>query len=458
MNMIKTINNIINNNTIINKKETKMNNMRTKNSCGILRTILSCLWKAKVAARPVVEKSAALRNELKMPARQANVRPVFTAGQVVAATVKRVDATTAYFSVRGASSAVVSAKACVKSGSVPFGNLVVGQQVHVCVKAWYPQTRQLVLSGVKEIVRAVKAKNPTVCKKASASNYTARTTKPDYEPLPKGTVILVDGANLLHEFEPAEAPKVMRSVVDGLKEQGYDARIYLEHRAWKFFSFNQGSEEAGERFKSLCRELDVTIVGREADCAILQTMGSIANSVGLTNDRYADYAKAFPDIVGSSRLRGFSVTNIADKKLLSVDGLSKAVTVAEKVGQKELVSEVQTAEETASEEAVAERPSVVRNFTQAVKGGFCGYGNVLLSKGNVQGAIRCFKKSIARHQAEGYAGLAEICKHNGDVNSAKRYAQLGEKLSRRLREREIRNRRIAAERHRIGSSCYAKCA
>ena len=281
--------------------------------------------------------------------------------------------------------------------------------------------------------------------------------KPSYETLPKGTVVLIDGANLLHEFEPAEAPKVLRSVVDGLKEQGYDARIYLEHRAWKFMCFHQGSEEAGEKFKALCRELNVTIVGREADLAILQVLKTVPESVGLTNDRYVDYAKTFPDLVGTPRLRGFSVTKIDDLKLISVDGLSKAVKV-EQTEQKVQEPEESIVQDPVVKESVVERPQPVRTFSNDVKGGFCGYGNVLLAKGNVQGAIRCFKKGIARHQSEGYAGLAEICHSQGDAKGAIKFTQLGEKLQRRLRDQKLRKRRLWAERRRASSYAYALCA
>lgn len=281
--------------------------------------------------------------------------------------------------------------------------------------------------------------------------------KPSYETLPKGTVVLIDGANLLHEFEPAEAPKVLRSVVDGLKEQGYDARIYLEHRAWKFMCFHQGSEEAGEKFKALCRELNVTIVGREADLVILQVLKTVPESVGLTNDRYVDYAKTFPDLVGTPRLRGFSVTKIDDLKLISVDGLSKAVKV-EQTEQKVEEPEESIVQDPVVKESVVERPQPVRTFSNDVKGGFCGYGNVLLAKGNVQGAIRCFKKGIARHQSEGYAGLAEICHSQGDAKGAIKFTQLGEKLQRRLRDQKLRKRRLWAERRRASSYAYALCA
>ena len=293
---------------------------------------------------------------------------------------------------------------------------------------------------------------------ANARKHAFKPLKPAYETLPKGTVVLVDGANLLHEFEPVEATKVLRSVVDGLKEQGYDARIYLEHRAWKFYSFNQGSEEAGEAFKALCRELDVTIVGREADLAILQVLKTVPKSVGLTNDRYADYAKTFPDLVGTPRLRGFSVTKIDDLKLISVDGLAKAVKVSERVEQKVRVLEEPVVQDSVVEELVIERSHPVRIFSNDVKGGFCGYGNVLLAKGNVQGAIRCFEKGVARHQSEGYVGLAEICDRRDDAKTAAKFARLGEKLQHRLRDQELRKRRLWAERRRASSYAYALCA
>ena len=293
---------------------------------------------------------------------------------------------------------------------------------------------------------------------ANVRKHAFKPLKPAYETLSKGTVVLIDGANLLHEFEPAEAPKVLRSVVGGLTEHGYDARIYLEHRAWKFYSFNQGSEEAGEKFKALCRELDVTIVGREADLAILQVLKTVPKSVGLTNDRYADYAKTFPDLVGTPRLRGFSVTKIDDLKLISIDGLAKAVKVSERVEQKVQALEESFVQDPVAEELVVERPQPVRTFSNDVKGGFCGYGNVLLAKGNVQGAIRCFEKSVARHQFEGYAGLAEICHSQGDAKGAKKFTRLGEKLQRRLRDQKLRKRRLWAERRRASYNSYALCA
>lgn len=441
-----------------------MNSTKNRGLIGFLKAFFAGDEKGQANEKPVrnkrtaIEKTAAVHNDWKRPVQKEKIEAIFTEGQILSATVKRVDKVVAYFSVAGACSATVSAKACAKGAAVAFGDLAEGQQVRVRVKAWYPRTRQLVLAGVEEIVCAVKVKTPNIGKKAGTCDYAPRTAKPDYETLPKGTVILVDGANLLHEFEPTEASTVLRAVADGLKEQGYEARVCLEHRAWKFYSCHQGSEKAGEKFKALCRELDVTTVGREADLAILQMLKAVPKSVGLTNDRYADYAKTFPDLVGTPRLRRFSVTKIKDMKLISIDGLDKAITIAEQVEQKVQTIEESVGQEPVFEELVVERQQPARTFSNDVKGGFCGYGNVLLAKGNVQGAIRCFKKGVARHQSEGYAGLAEICDTCGDFKAANKFARLGEKLQHRLRDQELRKRRLWAERRRACGDKYALSA
>ena len=297
---------------------------------------------------------------------------------------------------------------------------------------------------------------------ANVRKHAFRAAKPDYEPLTKGTAVLVDGANLLHKFEPTEATKVLRSLSDGLKAQGYESRIYLEHRAWKFVSCHQASAADGEQFKTLCRDLDVTIVGRESDIAILQALKAVPNSVAVTKDRFDDYAKAFPEFVGSSRVRGFSVTRIGSETLISIDGLVEAIKVVEPVLEKSPVVEALPTVESEDEglEVLGFEPNTVRPraFTMNVAPGLCGLGNVLLMKGNVKGAERCFEKMAARHRCEGYAGLAEVWSNRGNDKMAEKYVQLGEKQARRQRDQRLRNRRIVAEHRRVGNNCYALCA
>ena len=375
-------------------------------------------------AAPAAKKVPARR-----PGKGRSVRPfvphaTFAPGQILSATVKRVDEAVAYFSVRGASSVVLSANACEKGGAVAFSDLAVGQRVRVRAKAWYPQTRQIVLDGVEGSISS---------EKVQEAHANPRPAKPEYEPLAKGTVVLVDGANLLGEFEPAEAANVLRSLSVGLKEQGYEAQIYLEHRARTFLIWHQGTEEAGEAFKALCRELDVVPVDREADLAILQTLSAIPNSVAVTNDRYRDYAKAFPELVGTPRLRQFTVACIGGKKLISVDGLARAITVAAPGGVAE------------TDGAAVERTQEATALAEEAPSEDIGYGGVLLAQGQMRGAIRCFEKDAARKRPEGYAGLAEICVRRGDVKKAAKYVALGEKLRRRLRDQKLRCRRLKAE-------------
>lgn len=260
-----------------------------------------------------------------------------------------------------------------------------------------------------------------------------RNVKPNYEALEAGSILLVDGANLLGSFDASEATQVLVSVAEGLKERGYGCRVFLEHRSWKYHAVNQSGDAERAAFESACKALGVTIVGREADLPILQMLRSVANSVALTNDHYADYAKVFPEMVGSSRLRGFSVAEINGQKLISIDGLSEAIPVA--------------------------RMRHVRSYTKDVLPGLCGHGNVLLDKGNLSGATRCFEKMVARHDVDGYAGLSEVYMHQGDMKNARKFAMLGEKLSRRMREKARRSHRLAAEFRRAGLGYkYAECA
>ena len=417
--------------------------------------VVDKLVQAATDSARAARKASARRPDWKRPVRPKKVEITFTSGQVVMARVKRIDAVSAYLTVRGACSVVVSAKAFGPDGAVAFADLAVGQQVLARVKAWYPQNRQIVLAGVEKIVRLGKKQT------ANVGRRTVRPAKPDYEPLAKGTVALVDGANLLHKFEPTEATKVFRSLSDGLKAQGYEGRIYLEHRAWKFVSCHQASAADGEQFKTLCRDLEVTIVGRESDIAILQALKVVPNSVAVTKDRFDDYAKAFPELVGSSRLRGFSVTRIGGETLIAIDGLVEAIKVSEPVLEKSPVVEALPTVESEEEEFEVfgfEANTVrQRTFTMNVAPGLCGHGNVLLMKGNVKGAERCFEKMAARHRCEGYAGLAAVWSNRGNDKMAERYVQLGEKQARRLRDQRLRNRRIAAERRRVGNDCYALC-
>jgi len=376
----------------------------------------------------------------------ANARTAFKEGQVLTGKVMRIDQSSIYFSVPGASSVVLSAKNFAKeqAGKKACDCLAVGQKCRICVKAWYPQTRQIVLSGRVEALGTPEG---------SRRGSERRSVKPDYEIIPRGTPIMVDGANFLGDFEPCDATRAITSLFAGLREQGYEPTIYLEHRTWKYLSCNQESEEAATEFHRACKDLDVTIVGREADVTILQALGSIPEAVGVTNDHYADYAKAFPSIVGSSRLRGFVVSTIGKDKFIMIDGLVQAIQLREHVVQKSYMHE------TAGEAVNQNLPHVsVRKFTKDSTSGLCGHGNALLEKKRLHGAIHCFEKVISQNNADGYVGLAEVCDCQGDAKTAAKFTLLGEKLERRMRDREIRNRRIAAERRRIGDGCYAKCA
>ncbi len=269
----------------------------------------------------------------------------------------------------------------------------------------------------------------------------------------------MDGANLLGAFDAGEAADVLLSLCEGLKKQGYASQVYLEHRTWKYICCNQDGEKSRNAFLRACDDLGVCIVRKESDLAILQTLKVVKGAVAMTNDHYRDYARSFPSIVGSPRIRGFLVTQVGTEKLIAIDGLASAVPVT---GHGKQEGAFPTAETGGCEDEAAEKLDGLgegkRSFTSDMAGGLCGYANVLLEKGQVEAAIHCFKKVVARHESAGFAGLAAICDSRGDVKSAARFAKLRERLERRKREQAIRKRRIAAERRRKVSMCYAMCA
>lgn len=377
-----------------------------------------------------------------------HVDMLFTPGQVVTARVRQVTRAGVYFSIQGANDVILPMKhgKCSISPKDVKNIFHVGEYVRLEVKAWYPQNRQLVLSQSVEEAGTQRQKSECV------SRSGAFQRKPDYEKLPEGTTVLIDGANLLGCFAERDAKHVLECVVDELKRQGYAPKVFLEQRSWRYYDRNQESEAASKDFEDACYKLGVTYVSRESDLAILQMLKASPKAVGLTRDRYADYAKAFPKIVGTRRIRGFSVSEIDGNKLVMVDGLVDAIVIQGREG-----TSVDVHDDGIEEDSISSTERI-RSFTEDVSSGFCGRGSTLLKEGKTVGAQRCFAKAAAHRNANGFAGLAEISLRGGDAKRAAKYEDLCEKLERRVRDQEIRRRRLAAERRRNGARSTRKCA
>ena len=129
-------------------------------------------------------------------------------------------------------------------------------------------------------------------------------SKPRFEPIPIGSALLVDFANLIGGFKVEESPAsqaipLMESMEKGLEAMGFTVHFFIEHRTLTWVATNQANHEDGPRFVELCGRTDkVTVVGgwqSEADTAILQTATALPNAVCISRDRYRDFAGEYPE-------------------------------------------------------------------------------------------------------------------------------------------------------------------
>lgn len=250
----------------------------------------------------------------------------YTPGERFTATVKAVRPEGVYIDRAGVGSGTIST-ACWGSGQArkeALSKIRPGDQFEVEVVSWDPKTKtlSLVLPGMNNCVRA--------------QNSSARSSKPQFAPIPVGSTLLIDFSNLLGGFKSEGNPAswaipLLESVEAQLTAAGYGVHFFMEERTFNWISTNQRDSEDKKLFQELCFRKDrVTVVcGKktEADHPILQTAAMLPDAVCVSRDHFRDYAAAFSGIVGSERIRTFTVMRVAGHTLLSIDGIKNAILV-----------------------------------------------------------------------------------------------------------------------------------
>jgi hypothetical protein len=179
----------------------------------------------------------------------------------------------------------------------------IGQKMTVKVDSYQPGMQQYVLTKV------------------------STPRKPMKHLLPAGTMILVDSANVLsavHKVLPQMAPiDILRSVEQGLLDAGHEAKFFMEvDTHWWAMHL---SPETVEAFNAFCAE-KVGVVHGEADELLLQMALAMPNAVILSNDRFRDYAEAYPEIVGTPRVLRLNVIGNA-YAMMGISGLKGLIPV-----------------------------------------------------------------------------------------------------------------------------------
>lgn len=382
----------------------------------------------------------------------------FTSGQIVRAVVRNVGEGCVHFSVPNVCSAVLSAKAFGEGDArdCAMRALKIGNAMTLKVKAWYPANRQLVFEGIVE--------NPPKAK----AHGEGRIVKPQYQLLRKGTMFLVDGANYLGKFQPEDATAALNGLVAGLDNEGMRCLVFLERRAWTWYLHRQPTAAAESAFKTQCEKLGVSVVHGDVDAIILQTLEAISDCVGLTSDHFTDYAKVYPDLVRSERIRAFDVTRFDESFLVTIKGIRQAIKIdlgrqaiaaspkilmpVTEPDEPDGVAEVDREGEDGLGQPPPEKVRHMKMFAAARAGGLYGQGSWLLEQGKVAAAVRCFQR-VAEKDARGFAGLAAAYAIGGDgiekddKKSAK-YWSMRERFQKIQRECSRRRRRLQLERLR----------
>ena len=311
----------------------------------------------------------------------------------------------------------------------------------------------------------------TSAMKTNASHPKMRAKKQEFVPLPAGTQLLIDLPNLIGELEADHCAEWMRAIESSRLNSGYGVKFFTEERSMRWAIDHQRTRKEERDLKDICecKNLVTIIHGdkEEADLAIMQTASVIPNSVCVSCDKYRDYAKAYPNIVGTQRVRPFTTSTIFGNKMLHITGILDPIVLP---GQ--MASHTQN--------AVAGKPNCAKQAAAALFNAPAGQTRGLpkrnddisdgelptsidtLSGENIREKIVCdYRKEtsirlgalLAKKNPEGFFALADIYAH-GDESEMKLssiYDALGVRMEKRQREIKSRERRLHAQMQRLGT-------
>jgi len=342
-----------------------------------------------------------------------------------------------------------------------------GDEFDVVVRSYDARTMtlSLVLVGREHLVPLPK-KDLTV-RKISRPKDVACPRKPDFVPLAVGTTFLWDASNLLGVAGVEDAARMFSAIASSMSEQGYKTMFFIERRCLTWAQHNQRSQTEVAELDTFVRRDDVVIVGDcgdgtgEADCAILQMAEALPESVCVTRDRYEDYAHAYPGIVGTNRIRSYSVAKVGGKTMILVNGVAHAIVVENVRKETDISPDMQSVEVQTPASAVFQPPATTTAAEVDIAGNHSGLFAIAeecVRRGDAQGAVRLYGK-LAKRDPAAYRVLAGMYRDGTTVRADGKKAALYERLARaaekRRRERSLRDRRVRAEaircnRHSVG--------
>ena len=357
----------------------------------------------------------------------------------------------------GRGSAIITPR-CWGDGEARKNALVAirpGDEFEVIVRSIDMRTRtlSLVLVGCEDLMHQTKKRYAASNAAANVSLSVCNSRKAAYQPIPEGTVFLWDVANLFGKIGPEDAAWRLGSIARSLETQGYRSLFFIERRSLTWAMHNQLSASDAAALDEFARRDDFSVVadggkGRrdEADCTILQVAEAIPNSVCVSCDHYGDYAKAHPGIVGTDRVRSFSVSKLDGKLMISVSGLKCAIVVEPQ--SDEVIGDPQAA---TAHEAIG--VSVAEAVVKECHTGLFAVADEYARRGDAKNAERVYSK-VAKKNPAAYEALADMYREGVgvgvDLKKTVQYERLAIAIEKRNRERSIRDCRRHAQALRGG--------
>ena len=328
-----------------------------------------------------------------------------------------------------------------------------GDEFPVTVVKFYPQamTLLLALNGDKTKAKQGNATKAKVVGKAKAKLEKAAIAnpkpariqrKPDYTLIAPGTTLLVDGANIIGKLGADDSVKILRTVWAEFESRGYKATLFLDYRTYTWLKCNLKSEEKRSALVQLVKKGGVSLVNGEADLVILQCARRIPGAVCLSDDGFWDYRNVFGDIVGTSRVRRFTWTEIGGCRLLSIDGLADVIEIRKE--EREEVPVAKSATRRPRPDAPGGRDAVL------------ALGNSMLAKGDAKKAFDCFERVVHKGSADGYYAMARAYEVGDGVEKnarkAAKFSKLAVRMERKTRDRQ---RRLARKYAMVRDGAFA---
>ena len=372
----------------------------------------------------------------------------FVPGMILRATVKGVCETGVMVKMpRGRGSGVISLR-CWGAGvdrEKALAAIRPGDEFDVVVRLFDARatTLSLVLADCGQFVPPPGNASKAMRQGALRPQGATCSRKPEFKPIEQGTVLLWDASNLLGAIKAENAAHTLETVAQALSDHGYGTMFFLERRCLAWARYSQRTAADADALDAFARRSDVVLVENggtgadEADCAILQMAEALPDSVCVSRDRFGDYAQVYPNIVGTSRVRSFSVAKTGGKTMILVNGVVHAIVVED--------GNMKSAEAP----SLAANDLVGRSRILAVADG-------CIRRGNVERAVRIYAKA-AKRDPLAYRALAKMYRE-GDAVSADRkkalhYESLARTHEKTIRARFVRDRRRRAESIRCGCVC-----